>query len=146
MVFLMAFLFVGCNDYEVPVFDKIRSVKVHEINKDYVTLTGRAIFNNPGQTTYKVKRITLQVIYNEQNIASIKSIKNSRVKAYESFEIPFNIELPTEVFRKNLVSDIMNILGGREFSLQFNGELTVSKFGFNRKVPINHQHRLKIKM
>ena len=143
---IMAVVLTGCGDYQEPKFDKINELKVHKIGKDYITLKGKALFENPNELSYKVKNISVDVIYKEKNIANISNTAKTKVIAKQSFEIPFTVEAPTEEFKKNVLADLVGFLNGKKVSLKFNGILTVSKFGINKNVPIDYSKTIKLKL
>ncbi|MDN5217398.1 LEA type 2 family protein [Fulvivirgaceae bacterium BMA12] len=144
-LFLLLIL-TGCDKYPEPQFDKISELKVHNVDKEFITLKGRALFQNPNKINYKVKKISVGVIYKEKNIATINNTAKTRVTAGQEFEIPFTVEVPTKAFRKNILADLVNILNGKNVDLKFNGILTVSKFGINKNVPIDYNKTIRLKL
>ncbi len=68
LVFLMVIVLVGCGDYQEPQFDKINELKVHDIDKDYITLKGKALFKNPDKLSYKVKKLILQLFIRKKQL------------------------------------------------------------------------------
>lgn len=146
LTLLAVVMTAGCKDYEAPVFDKINELKVHQIGGDYITLKGKALFKNPNQLSYKVKNIDVDVIYKEKNIANITNTDKTRVIAKDMFEIPFIVEVPTREFKQNMLADLVGLLNGKKVSLNFNGNLTVSKFGVNRKVPVDYSKNIRLKL
>ena len=144
--FVILMILTGCGAYEEPVFDKINELQVHRITRGYITLKGKALFKNPNELNYKVKNINVEVIYKEKNIASITNTTKTRVVAKQEFEIPFTVEVPAGEFKRNMLSDLVGFLNGKKVSLNFNGNLTVSKFGINKKVPIDYSKTLKLKL
>lgn len=136
----------GCANYQAPEFNKIKELKVHNIERDFITLKGYAVFDNPNKLSFKVKNIDVAVNYKKEKVATINNIKVTTVPASEQFNIPFSAKIPTETFKKHLISDLMNIIGGKNVNLKFGGALVVSKFGINRKVPISYEKNIKIKL
>ena len=143
--FLLMIL-AGCNQYQKPQFDKISELKVHDIDKAFITLKGKALFQNPNKINYKVKKISVGVIYKEKSIATINNTEKTRVTAGQEFEIPFTLEVPAKEFKKNVLADLVNILNGEKVNLKFNGILIVSKFGINKSVPINYHKTIKLRL
>ena len=144
--FVAVLILAGCGNYQEPQFDKINELKVHHINKDNITLKGKALFKNPNELSYKVKNISVDVIYKEKNVANISNTAKTRVVANQEFEIPFTVQVPTEEFKKNVLADLVGFLNGKKVSLSFNGILTVSKFGINKNVPIDYSKSIKLKL
>ena len=139
-------LLAGCGEYEEPVFDRINELQVHRIGRDFITLKGKALFKNPNELNYKVKKIHVDVIYKEKNIANISNTSKAKVVARQEFEIPFTVEVPAKEFKKNMLSDLVGLLNGKKVQLNFNGSLTVSKFGINKHVPIAYAKTIRLKL
>ncbi len=146
MLLISSLLVVGCTDFKVPEFDKIHRLKVHHIGEKFVTLKGSAVFNNPNKASFKVKNINVVVNYKDVDVATITNTALTKIPASQEFDIPFAIKIPTAALRKNLISDLINIIGGKRVNLKFNGNLTVSKFGVNREVPIDYEKSVKVKL
>ncbi len=146
LIFLCMILVAGCTDYKSPEFEKIHRLKVHNIGDKFVTLKGSAVFNNPNNAGFKVKNINIVVNYKEEDVATITNTDLTKVPASQQFDVPFVVKIPTEVLKKNLIADIINMLGGKKINLKFNGDLTVSKFGVNRKIPVAYQQSVRMKM
>ena len=146
LCFFLLVILAGCGGYQEPEFDKINELKLHKISKDFITLKGKVLFKNPNEVSYKVKNISVDVVYKEKNIANISNSAKTRVKAKKEFEIPFTVEVPTKEFKNNVLADLIGFLNGKKVSLNFNGILTVSKFGISKNVPIDYSKTVKLKL
>ena len=144
-VFLMLFT-LGCEDFQAPEFQRISVLKVHDVNQEFVTLKGLALFNNPQKQGYKVKNIKLDVIYEGETVANVSNSEVSKISPVSEFEIPFTIQLPVEALKKNLLSNLMAVIRGKTFDFEFHGRLKVAKFGLSKSIPIDHRESVKIKL
>ncbi len=140
------YLLTGCGDFQQPEFEDIEELKVYEITSQNVTVTGQAVFRNPGKQGYKVKNIDLDVIYKEEKIAHINSTSVTKVTSNRQFKIPFSVKLPMAELKKYVLSDIISLLGGKQIELHFKGDLTFSRYGVGKTVPIDYRESVKIKL
>jgi LEA14-like dessication related protein len=109
-------------------------------------LSAELEFNNPNSFGLTIKEVECAVFISGDKVTTIKTNKDIDVPASAHFFIPVasTIKLSEQDYKKIFGTNLFESLLNNEIKMKFEGEMTLSKFGLNRKVPFSYDYNYKI--
>ncbi len=104
----------------------------------FVNVNVDAILFNPNKVKGKVKSVDVKVLYNDKEVAQVKHIGVTHVKANSNFSVPLEMAVDMEKINEDLLSNLSAIFSNKGIKLRFVGDVKVSIHGIAYKVPIDH--------
>ena len=135
---------MSCSFDEPIIFRGVKSVKVLGIKDGMVELEAVARFNNPNEMSGKLKKVNIAVLLKQDTLALLTQRENLRIEKNANFEVPIRAQLSLADLQGDILSNLLSIIGGRNISLRFVGEIKISSWGVNRHVPVDFESEVKL--
>lgn len=146
-IFLVTTLTFSACKFEEPVaFKLIDDVKIESIRNGIVTLSAKAVFNNPNEIKGKLKDVDIQVNLDGKTLAQITQVETLAIAPNAEFSIPINIQFKMADAQQGLLNNLMNILTGNYIKLHFIGDIKVSTFIVSQKVKVDYYEEVKLQL
>lgn len=109
-------------------------------------LSAELEFNNPNSFGLTISEVECAVFISGDKVTTISTKKDIEVPASDHFFIPVatTINLSEQDYKKIFGTNLFESLLNNEIKMKFEGEMTLSKFGLNRKVPFSYDYNYKI--
>jgi len=140
---LVFLILEGCVPKESVEFRKVLNVRVEMVSALPV-LKGDLVFYNPNKTRSKLKKIELDILVNDKKAGSVNQTLNQQIEGNSEFTVP--IEVNVALKELGLMDTLINLFGGKKYSVRLVGKIKVSIHGFSVNVPVDHKEEIKLKM
>ena len=109
-------------------------------------LSAELEFNNPNSFGLTIREVNCAVIISGDKVTTISTKKDIDVPSDGHFFIPLSttINLSDQDYKKIFGTNMFETLLNNEIKMRFEGEMTLSKFGLNRKVPFAYDYNYNI--
>ena len=144
--YLLSFLVIAmasCAPKEQVVFRRVTNVRLDAVSKTPV-LKADMVFYNPNKTQSKLKTIKVDIFVNEKKGGTVDQTLNQVVKGEAEFTVPIEVQLNLKEL--GLMDTIINLFGGKKYSVHMLGKIRVSIHGFSFNVPVDYTEELKVKL
>jgi len=141
-ILLLFFITSACTIDKPIEFRKIDDVKVLGINNNKVNIEAKAYFHNPNSLGGRLKNVDIDILFKDKKVANINEQQSLKIPGNSDFTVPLIIAIGMEEVQKNMLSNLISILGGRSMTLQFKGFIKVSSRGIGKKIPIEYTEKI----
>jgi len=140
---LMSLFIVACKPLKPLEF---RSVSDFKIENALVSpqVTANLNFFNPNSVGGTIKKFQLDVSLQQAPLTTV-SLTNQRMPANSNFSLPLNVSIPYSQLIKFVPLGIASLQGGKDIPVDLKGTLTVKKFLFSKKFPIEYHDKISTK-
>jgi len=133
----------GCIPKESVEFRKVLNVQFEMVSKSPM-LKGDIVFYNPNKTRSKLKKIELDIFVNDKKTGSVSQTLNQKIEGSSEFTVPIEVSLTMKEL--GLMDTLINIFGGKKYTVRLVGKIKVSIHGFSVNVPVDYKEEVKLKM
>ncbi len=149
LIVIAAFSFYIYSGSSMPEFVQVDKISVSDMKllpNPSFELSARLEFNNPNAIGVDIDDVTCDIYIQDSKTATVDSEEKVEAPANGHFFIPVNtrIDLSEQDYAKIFGNNLFESLLNNEINLKFKGEMTLSKFGINRKIPFNYDYKYKI--
>ena len=135
---------LGCADYEPITFLYLKDAKVNGIKNGELSISTKAVFNNPNDFKGKLKSADIYVLYQGDTLAHVQHVEKLTVAPNSDFELPLSLGVSMDKLQKGLLSNLASLLRKRSVELEFKGEIKVGSFGLSQKIPVNYKETINL--
>ena len=139
------FAIQGCNRPEAPVFEMVREVTVKENFGDSITLIAMADFYNPNNYKMILKQADIDILLNGKKISSLHQEYDLVIEKKAEFTVPLEATFSQKQINGNIISSALQILMGKNLTLQYLGNIKVKAYGIRIRVPVDGQSEINIR-
>ena len=139
---LLLFGLMACAPKEQVVFKKVLNIRVDAISNAPVLKADLVLFN-PNKKGAKLKKIDIDIFINDKKGGSVDQVLNQKVPGNSEFTVP--VEVKINMKELGLLDTLINIFGGKKYTLHMVGKIRVSINGFAVSVPVDETQEIRIK-
>lgn len=142
--FVLFTLFVfSCTPKEEVVFKGVKNISVEVLGTDPL-LKAEALFFNPNSVRMKLKEIHIDVHVEGKPSAEVRQKLKLAIPANADFAVPLEARLALKEI--GLLNTVINLMGGKKYTIEYIGFIRVAMHGITIKVPVRHKEELRIKL
>ena len=134
---------VACAPKEQVVFKKVMNIRVDAISNTPVLKADLILFN-PNKKGAKLKKIKMDIFINDKKGGEVDQVLNQKIKGNSDFTVP--VEVKINMKELGLFDTLINIFGGKKYSLHMVGKIRVSVNGFAVTVPVDETQEIRLKL
>jgi len=133
-ILLSIFFISGCRTPKEQIeFLGIKDVVVDAASDP--KLKASAFFFNPNNTRMKLKKIDIEIFYEDKKVGEIDQKLNISIPAKKEFSIPFEVNLAIKEL--SIVNTLLSMIGGKKMEIHYKGHLKLTYHGFPVRVPVD---------
>ena len=140
---LLFVMLLACAPKEQVVFRKVLNVRV-DVVSNVPILKADMVFYNPNKQGAKLKKIDIDLLVNEKKGGEVNQVLNQKIKGESEFTVPIEIKINAKEL--GLFDTLINILGGKKYSIRMVGKIRISINGFAISVPVDETQELKLRL
>ena len=145
-LFTFLVVLLSCTVKEPPEFIGIKSIKVLESTKTFITLQGEGVFKNSNDIGGELKADDIKVYVNGNEVATVTS-KSFEVPAKDEFSIPLIVNIPTDsIFSNKNIGGLISSLFNKKIEVKYQGKINYKVFGFSHNYNVDETETVKIKL
>ena len=131
----------SCKPKEDVVLRQVRDIVV-DANPEPI-LRANAVLYNPNKIKMKLRKIDIQIFVNDKKAAHIDQKIDLKVPAQDEFIVPLEAKLNLKEI--GLLDTILGVIGGKKYSVQYKGSLSITYKGVPIRVPVNYKTEARLK-
>jgi LEA14-like dessication related protein len=139
---LLAVGLMACAPQEQVVFKKVLNIRVDAIANTPVLKADLVLFN-PNKKGAKLKKINIDIFINDKKGGEVDQVLNQKISGNSEFIVP--VEVKINMKELGLLDTLINIFGGKKYSMRMVGKIRVSVNGFAVSVPVDETQEIRIK-
>lgn len=139
---LLLIVLLSCAPQEQVVFKKVLNIRVDAISNTPVLKADLLLFN-PNKKGAKLKKIDIDIFINDKKGGEVDQKLNQKIKGNSDFTVP--VEVKINMKELGLFDTLINIFGGKKYTLHMVGKIRVSINGFAVSVPVDETQEIRIK-
>lgn len=144
-IVLLLIIVQGCKRPEAPVFETVREVSIKESSGDSITLMALADFYNPNNYKMVLKQADIDVLLNGKKISSLHQEYNLVIEKNANFTVPLEATFSQQEINGNIISSALDILMGRNLTINYVGNIKVKAYGIKIRVPVDGESKINIR-
>lgn len=146
LILVVAWVVISCKAPEAPSFRRVENVQIDVVGKDEVKIEGDAIFYNPNTARVKIKNVDLDVAVENHKVASMNKEYDIKVEGLKEFTVPLDVRVSMADLNMDLINTALMLISGKKKKVSYNGEVTISVYGFNYTVPVDYEDEVRIQL
>jgi len=147
LLFVLSVTLLSCEVTEKPEFIKVNSVEIIDTSLSNFTMLAKLQFKNKNSIGGTLQANDIHVFVDSINVATINSELFDIPKKSE-FELPLEATIPfSKVYennKKDLLSNIINIISSKKVSILYKGEVRYKLGAFSYDYPLNYSQEIEI--
>ncbi|MEM8894853.1 MAG: hypothetical protein AAGC88_09765 [Bacteroidota bacterium] len=136
---------IGCKQPEPPTLKEIRNIKLGNVLKNELYVSGEAVVINPNTFKALLNEIDLNVSIDGQQVAVIEEESEHLILPNEDSAIPLKGRIDLKVVESIINKQGLKILMGEELPIRFEGMARAKVKGVNMKIPVRFSDRINLK-
>lgn len=140
-------LLTACSKPQKPEFKGVDNITINMDGMEVIHVTGDAVFHNPNAIDIRITGTNLEVFIDGIPAGKLERELDNVLKANENSGIPIEVDLPTDKVFSNplqMIGGALQALGGRKYTVQFKGTVTVKAAGINWDLPIDQTEEVSL--
>lgn len=138
----LTFLLSRCGHPDPVVFRRIEHVQIVPGNPP--VLSGSAIFYNPNNSRGKLKKISVNILVDDQPAGVIDETFKTIITPNAEFTVPLKVTL--QIDKHGVVDTLLGILGRKKATVRFKGNLNVVYHAVLFSVPVDYVTEVRISL
>jgi LEA14-like dessication related protein len=144
LIFLIPIILAGCKDFQDIEVGSPTSISVKSIQDNRINVDLSIPISNPNNLSFKVTKIDMEVIVNDNYLGQITNADNVLIKANSNDTYLFDLELEVKNVVKGIIS-MVNVFSSGSVVAETSGYIKARSGFVVKSIPVENSASIKVR-
>jgi len=144
LLWFLLILLPGCSDFQEIEVGSPTAIMVNGIQDNKVNIDLSVPISNPNNLQFKITKINLEVIVNDNYFGKISAANNVVIPAKSDETHKFNLDLEIRSLTKGIIT-LVNIFGSGLVEVKSSGYIKARSGLISKTIPVENSTSIKIR-